>query len=144
MNRQPGDEHRYDDIIGLPHHQSSKHPHMSLLARAAQFAPFAALTGHKEAILETERLTDRRPELDENEKAILNEKMQIIQNRLPERETVEFIFFQPDDIKSGGSLVPVKGIIKTIDLYARTVIFESGKKIPMDDIVEIHLPIEPD
>lgn len=144
MNRQPGDEHRYDDIIGLPHHQSSKHPHMSLLDRAAQFAPFAALTGHKEAIIETERLTDRRPELDENEKAVLDEKMQIIQNRLPERETFEFTFFQPDDKKSGGSLVPVKGIIKKIDRYRRTIEFESGEKIPMDDIVEIHLPIEPD
>lgn len=127
----------YDDIIHLPHHVSKKHPQMSISDRAAQFAPFAALTGHGAAIKETARLTDARIELDESAKTILDEKLRIIQETLDERPEITVTYFQPDEKKAGGRYVSATGIVKKIDLYRRSVLMEDGRWIPILDIFEI-------
>lgn len=127
----------YDDIIHLPHHVSKKHPQMSISDRAAQFSPFAALTGHGAAIKETARLTDARIELDENAKTILDEKLRIIQETLDKRPEITVTYFQPDEKKAGGRYVSATGIVKKIDLYRRSVLMEDGRWIPILDIFEI-------
>ena len=109
------EEGRYDDIINLPHHVSTKHPHMAPIDRAAQFSPFAALTGHDEAIKETARLTDERMELDENRKELLDARLQLLREHLGEKPTVTFTFFEPDERKSGGAYVTVTGSVKKIE-----------------------------
>lgn len=130
---------RYDDIISLPHHVSAKHPSMPAADRAAQFAPFAALTGFGAAITETGRLTDEKAELDEYEKAALNEKLSVIAERLDEHPTAAITFFQPDEKKSGGAYVTVTGAVKKIDEYKRRVVLTDGKAIPIDDIMDIEV-----
>lgn len=95
----------YDDIINLPHHTSVSRPHMSAHDRAAQFSPFAALTGYGSAIAETARLTDARVELDEYTKADLNEKLCIMQERIAQQPEVSITYFQPDKVKTGGAYI---------------------------------------
>lgn len=129
--------HRYDDIINLPHHASTKYPHMSLYDRAAQFSPFAALTGHDAAIKETARLTDEKSELDEDVKAILNEKLQIIRENPNTDISVTFTYFVPDENKSGGTYISHTGSVKRIDEYQHTVIMKDKTVIPMEQISEI-------
>lgn len=129
--------HRYDDIIDLPHHQSRTRPRMSRMNRAAQFAPFAALTGFDAAIIETGRLTDVRIELDESRKAALNEKLHLLILHLHDRPEVTITFFVPDKKKSGGAYLSVTGIIKRIDAYASIVIMEDSTIVPVGQIFEI-------
>ena len=131
------DAHIYDDIIELPHHQSVTHPHMSNYDRAAQFAPFAALTGHDEAIRETARLTDTKVDLDDYEKAILNDKLQIIMENIGIDEEVTIIYFLPDENKSGGSYVSFSGIVKKVDEYEGKLIFTDRKEISIEQIIKI-------
>lgn len=131
------DEHRYDDIIDLPHHVSTKHPHMAPIDRAAQFSPFAALTGHDEAIRETERLTEERAQLDENSKELLDARLQILREHLSERPEVTFTFFEPDAKKNGGSYVTVSGKVKKIDAYEAKIFLDDGTGISIDEIVAI-------
>jgi hypothetical protein len=128
----------YDDIIHLPHHQSATHPHMSAYDRAAQFSPFAALTGYEAAVAETARQTDRKVDLDEWDKAALNERLTIIQETLNERPEVSITFFVADEKKSGGAYVTVTGCVKKIDAYEHVVVMLDGTKIPIDDIFEIN------
>ena len=127
----------YEDIINLPHHVSTKRPQMPLKDRAAQFAPFAALTGHDEAIKETARLTDERIELDENTLAILNEKVQIILDNLDIEPEITVTYFKPDDKKSGGIYIDHTGVVKRIDDFEKTVIFTDKVIIPIEDIIDI-------
>lgn len=127
----------YEDIINLPHHVSTKRPQMPLKDRAAQFAPFAALTGHDEVIKETARLTDERIELDENALAILNEKIQIILDNLDMESVVTATYFKPDNKKSGGAYIDHTGVVKRIDNLEKTIIFTDKKSIPIKDILEI-------
>lgn len=129
--------HQYDDIINLPHHRSKTRPHMSLEDRAAQFSPFAALTGHDAAIEETARLTDRKIELDEDAKARLNEKLQYIVENLGTDMEVVITYFVPDERKAGGEYVAKKGTVKKIDLYRNVVIMEDKEEIDIENIVEI-------
>lgn len=131
------EEGRYDDIINLPHHVSTKHPHMAPIDRAAQFSPFAALTGHDEAIKETARLTDERMELDENRKELLDARLQLLREHLGEKPTVTFTFFEPDERKSGGAYVTVTGSVKKIEEYENKVILEEGAAIFIDDIYAV-------
>lgn len=131
------DEHRYDDIIHLPHHVSDNRPQMDILDRAAQFAPFAALTGHDAAIKETARLTDERAELDENSKEMLDEQMRDIKEHLSEHPMVTITYFRPDEKKDGGSYVTVTGQVKKIDEYERKILLESGVIIPVGEIVGV-------
>lgn len=127
----------YDDIINLPHHTSASRPHMSAHDRAAQFSPFAALTGYDAAITEAGRLTDKKVELDEYRKADLNERLCKIQDRMDEQPEVSITYFQPDKKKSGGAYITVTGRVKKIDAYERTMIMQDDTKIPIDDIFEI-------
>ena len=102
----------YKDIINLPHHQSKTRKHMSMVDRAAQFSPFAALTGHSSSIAETARLTDRQIELTEGDKAIINEKLQMLSDYLKSEPVVTITYFEPDDKKSGGSYETITGVVK--------------------------------
>ncbi|MCR5146070.1 MAG: hypothetical protein K6B70_01805 [Clostridia bacterium] len=131
----------YDDIINLPHHVSKKHPQMSLEARAAQFAPFAALTGYDEQVKETARLTNERKELADGLKMILDEKIQEIQKHLSEKPKVTITYFVPDTRKQGGKYVTATGNIVKIDEYTRHILFENKTKIPIKEIIEINTNI---
>ena len=128
---------RYDAIINLPHQQSKTHRHMPISDRAAQFAPFAALTGYEAAIEETARLTDKKTELDENMLEELNCKVTDIQNNIEKRPEVLVMYFVPDDKKSGGKYTEYTGNIRKIDSIKRLLIFTDGKKINMDDVLNI-------
>lgn len=128
----------YDDIIHLPRHVSAKHPHMATGDRAAQFSPFAALTGHGAAIKETARLTDERAELDEYMKGILSDKLRIIADRLSEQPEIVMTCFKPDEKKAGGTCVTVTGTVKKIDEYNRVVVMADRTAIPFDDIIDIN------
>ena len=128
---------KYEDIINLPRHVSTKHPQMSLYERSAQFAPYAALTGHGDAIKETGRLTTERIELDEEEKEILDRKLQIIYNKFNSIADVTFTYFIPDMKKEGGKYVDVTGKIKKIDMYKKMIILEDNTEIPINDIINI-------
>mgnify|MGYP001770050560 CR=1 FL=1 len=130
-------EHRYDDIIDLPHHQSATRPHMSNYDRAAQFAPFAALTGYDDAVKETARLTDKKVELDEYSKDALNERLNMIQDAINEQPEVSITYFLLDKKKSGGAYVTATDRVKKIDEYENIVLLQDGTKIPIDDIAEI-------
>lgn len=133
------DEHRYDDIINLLHHQSVDRPHMSLHDRAAQFAPFAALTGHEEAIEETARLTDARIIPDETAIEKINEKLREIESNTSEKRNVTITYFKPDKLKKGGAYLTDVGTIKKIDRENKAVIMDNGIRILMEDIMEIDL-----
>ena len=128
---------KYDDIIELPHHVSKKHARMSIHDRAAQFSAFAALTGHKAAIQETERLVDKKIELDENEIQLLNEKLALVYESLDQHPEVEVTYFVKDSRKDGGKYVTMEGCVKKMDLYHQLLIFDDGTKVPVEDVVEI-------
>lgn len=133
---------RYDDIINLPHHTSLTKPRMPMSNRAAQFSPFAALTGYEDAIKETGRLTFEKVELDEDALIVLNRKLQLLIDRLNGKPKVTLSYFIPDARKSGGSYVDVTGMVKKIDNYERLIVLEDGTKIPMDDVIDISVPEE--
>lgn len=137
MNTDGNKQRGYEDIIGLPHHESLTHKRMSKLNRAAQFAPFAALTGYGEAIKETARLTDRRAELDENSKEMLDEKLRLIQEQSHAHPAICVTFFQPDDKKEGGEYVTVTGRLKNIDVNKRLMVLMDNTKIKIEDIKEL-------
>ena len=128
---------KYRDIINLPHHQSKRRPRMSMIDRAAQFSPFAALTGHNDAIIETARLTDRKIELDEGTKSVLNEKIQMISDYLSEMPTVTFTHFEPDIKKDGGAYLKTTGTVKKIDDYNKEIYLIDGTIILIEHIYEI-------
>lgn len=134
-----GDMHRYDDIIMLPRHVSKTHPPMPAADRAAQFAPFAALTGHYDAVKETARLTEERVELDESCKAVLDGKLQDIRRRLGEEPAVTVTYFVPDERKSGGSYETAAGCVRKIDEYERVLVLTDGTRIPVSELLEIEL-----
>ncbi len=126
---------RYDDILGLPRPVSRTRTPMAREARAAQFAPFAALTGYGDEIEETGRLTERRIELDEDRKTELDAGLRELSARLKERPAARITYFLPDPLKEGGAYVTAEGNVKRIDPLERTVAFTDGTVIPIDDIV---------
>jgi hypothetical protein len=128
---------QYDDIIQLPHHVSLTRPQMSMQDRAAQFSPFAALTGYDAAVKETARLTEEKIELDDEELNILNIKFQMLQEQINKDREVSITFFQPDERKSGGAYVTTAGLVKKMDAFERQIIMWNGAKIPMDDVLDI-------
>ena len=130
---------KYDDIINLPHHISNKHPQMTLEARAAQFAPFAALTGYDDAVKETARLTNERIDLDEEAKMMLDAKLQVIREQLSEKPLVTITYFVPDARKDGGKYITTAGNVKKIDDYKHLIILDNGVEIPIDEIIDIAL-----
>lgn len=129
--------HKYDDIINLPHYTSSKRPRMAMIDRAAQFSPFAALTGYDAAVKETARLTEDWVELDEYQKSALNDRLQILQERLSNTPEISITYFVPDERKSGGAYCTETGVTKKIDYYERAVIMRGGTHIPIDEIIGI-------
>lgn len=131
------ENHEYDDMLDLPHHVSANRPHMSAHDRAAQFAPFAALTGHGEAIRETERLTESERILDEDSMDILERKFEALSAHLGEAPTVKISYYQPDDRKEGGAYLTVSGRIKKIRKNERILILEDGTEIPFGRIMDI-------
>ncbi|MBP5607303.1 MAG: hypothetical protein J6X66_03425 [Lachnospiraceae bacterium] len=129
----------YADIIDHPHYQSKTRPHMTMQNRAAQFAPFAALSGYSEAVRETERLTDDRPALDESEIAELNDKLQYICMTGSEHPHISITYFMEDSLKEGGSYVTVSGTVKNIDSVFCSVTMDDGMVIPIKDIYSIEI-----
>ena len=130
----------YDGIIDHPHHVSTQHPRMSMTDRAAQFSPFAALTGYGDVIKETARVTDRKPELSESEKTELDYKLQKVCDYPGEKPTVSITYFVPDLKKAGGSYRTISGQIKKIDDYKKQVVLLDKSTIDIDCILEIQLP----
>ena len=128
---------KYDEIMGLPHHVSKTRPQMPMSDRAAQFAPFAALTGYDAAIKETGRLTDEKIELDEESLTALDMKYQLLMEALDDAPEVTITYFQPDERKAGGKYVSAVGAVKKIDDFERRITMRDGTRIPMDDVLSI-------
>ena len=128
---------RYDEIMGLPHHVSKTRPQMPMSDRAAQFAPFAALTGYDSAIKETGRLTDERIELDEEALAALDRKYQLLIDTLDDAPEVTIIYFQPDERKAGGQYVSATGTVKKVDTFGRRILLQDGTRIPLDSVYDL-------
>ena len=127
----------YDDIINLPHYEPKHHPRMSMWNRAAQFAPFAALTGYDAAILESGRLTDEWIDLGDSDNEELNRKMELLISKISEQPHVIIDYFVPDERKEGGSYQSYKGNVKRIDEYEHTLVMTDGKKIQLRMIRDI-------
>ena len=127
----------YDDIIDLPHHVSETHPPMSRADRAAQFSPFAALTGYDAAVRETARVTERRIELGEGVKAELNTRLNCILEHLPEHPQVSITYFVPDEKKSGGVYRTVTGAVRKLDGFAKTLTLADGTVVSMEEMVHV-------
>ena len=130
---------RYDDIINLPHHVSPTRQRMSMYDRAAQFAPFAALAGYDDAVAETARLTESRPELDEQEQSAINGRLAYIADHIKEQPEVRIKYFVPDEHKSGGAIIEVSGKVKKISATDGTVVMADGCKIRLSDIVDLSI-----
>ena len=145
MNKQ-GKRNPYEDILHLPHHQSSNHPHMSLYDRAAQFSPFAALTGFDGVIAETGRMTDQKVELSEYERTLLDQQLIRIDEELRKENSPEItvVYFVPDPRKAGGAYEEYIGRVRNIDVAEQCIVFlagngrSAGKRIGISDILEIH------
>lgn len=129
--------HKYDDIIGLPHHTSAHRAGMPMIDRAAQFSPFAALTGYEDVIEETGRLTESSTELTEGSKQALNEKFRILAEHCRVTPQVTVTYFEPDRLKTGGSYVTVTARVKRVDEYDQVLRLIDGREIPMEAISRI-------
>ena len=127
----------YDDIIALPHPEPRTHPRMSLHDRAAQFSPFAALTGHSAAIAETGRLTDSRITLDESEMARVDAALQRLRELLPQEPVASITYFVPDERKAGGSYQTITGTARRIDTANGVLLLTDQRAIPIPDIFDV-------
>ena len=130
---------RYDDIINLPHHVSTTRQRMSMHDRAAQFAPFSALVGYDDAVAETARLTEARPELDEQEQQAINERLAYIADHIHEQLEVRIKYFVSDEHKSGGAIIEVSGKVKKISASDATIVLTDGCKIRLSDIIDLSI-----
>lgn len=131
------DNHKYGDIINLPHHVSKTHPPMDIMDRAAQFSPFAALTGYKEAAEETRRLTQPKIQLDETQKELLDIELHKLEAGLLQKTVVTVTYFIPDQKKDGGVYHTVSGTVRKIDHYRRILCIENKEEIPVENIIDI-------
>ena len=141
----PEQKNPYADILALPHHQAENRPHMSMHDRAAQFSPFAALTGFDGVITETGRMTDRKIELSESQKLLLDQKLTLIDEVLQDGyHPVAVVYFVPDALKAGGSYQEFIGKVRQVEPVERKLVFlaanerSGGKEIGIDSILEIH------
>ena len=132
-------DNKYKDIINLPHHVSKKHPHMSIIDRAAQFAPFAALTGYDDDIEETGRYVSIKKEINEEKQKELDNKLQIIKSTINRKPKISCTYFVPDLYKEGGKYEEYIGNITKIDEYKKLIIFENKSKIYISDIIELEI-----
>ena len=129
-------EDKYADIINLPHHVSRNHPQMSMADRAAQFSPFAALTGHDAAIAEAARITDERPILDESVKQEISDLLQLAST--DSNLVLNIVYLVPDTRKAGGAYMEITGHIKKLIPHEKLLIMDTGTRIPVEDIVEVY------
>lgn len=127
----------YEDIINLPHHVSEGHPQMSMRGRAAQFAPFAALAGHSEAIEETARLTDSQIELADEDAFVLNQKMATLREIVNEHPSICVTYFEQDKKKAGGKYKTIEGQLQNIDDYNLSLVMRSGEVVPLKSVLDI-------
>ncbi len=130
---------KYDDILNLPHHVSSTRPHMSMYDRAAQFSPFAALTGYDDTVKETARLTDEKKELTADKISDLNQKIVFLKEHAEEHPQITVEYFIPDEKKSGGKYVTLLGRFRRIDEHNHNMVFTNGEEIPLNNIFEIEI-----
>ncbi len=129
--------HLYDDIIDLPHHVSERHPQMPMLDRAAQFSPFAALTGYGDAVVETARLTDSRRELTEEQKLEIGRQLELLSRQPEACPAATVTFFEHDARKEGGVYRTVTGPIRRVDAGPGALELADGREIPFDDILRL-------
>nr|WP_290463148.1 hypothetical protein [Acutalibacter muris] len=129
----------YDDIINLPHHVSERHPQMPIRDRAAQFSPFAALTGYESAVKEAARITDEQIELSEEQQEMLSERLLLLED--PQQPEAAFTFFVPDARKKGGAYVTVRGKLKRIDRLSQTILLTNGTVIQIDRLSQVESDI---
>ena len=127
----------YPGMLHLPHPVSQKHPHMSRLDRAAQFSPFAALSGYEAALQEAGRLTEERIELAEGEKEEIRCRLQAVQDAVARHPKITVVYFVPDEKKEGGAYVTAVGRVKRLDEFSRTLLFQDGRSVPLDEIVDL-------
>lgn len=128
---------KYDAILHLPHHVSEKHPTIPMEERAAQFSPYAALTGFGAVIDETRRLTDPRRALSEEALARLNRQYQLLSEHLTERPEITVTYFQPDTRKDGGAYLTLTGRVKKVEAYEQRLVLEDGKAVAMENIMSM-------
>lgn len=128
---------RYEHIVNHEHHISKKHPQATMHDRAAQFAPFAAITGYSDMLIEAARVTEAFVELDDGTKEELNKRLQMIADFIRDEPEITFTHFVPDKKKDGGAYVSTTGIVKRIDEYERQVLLVDGTKIPIEYIFGI-------
>ena len=129
--------HPYKDIIHLPRHKSAYRQPMSIHNRSAQFSPFAAVAGYDLAIKESSRLTDKRIDLDEHAKVLLDEKLRVLKTQLKDLPEIDITFFQADHLKSGGRYLTYTGIVKKIDTYEHALIMTNGTRLFIEDIIDL-------
>lgn len=130
-------DHKYDDIIDMEHHISKKHPQMSLYARSAQFAPFAALTGYEDAVKEISSETNFKIELDDEMKQIIDSKLQIILEKIKNKPEVTITYFIPDSKKDGGEYITKTGLVSKIDTFNHKIVLLDQTEIPINEIIDI-------
>lgn len=134
-------KNKYEDMLYLPHHVSPTHPQMPVSDRAAQFSPFAALTGYDAAIKETARRTDDFVELDEHEKILLDEHLQVLKEHLSHQPKISVTYFSPDEKKSGGVYLHISGNVAKIDEYEKKIVLSDGIKVSLTNIVEMEVEV---
>ena len=137
MKKEAAGMQLYQDMLYLPHPVSQKHAAMPRRDRAAQFSPFAALTGYDAAVKETGRLTDEKIELDEESLTALNVRYQMLTDALEKRPEVRITYFEPDERKAGGAYVTTVGAVRKIDDFEQTIIMQGGTRIPMEDVLSL-------
>lgn len=141
MKQDGRNAHKYEDIIRLPHPDPKNHPRMSMHDRAAQFSPFAALTGHGDHIREKARLTDGKAEMEEDELALLDERIRCLREHLAEKPQVTVAYFRPDERKDGGAYLTVTGTVRKIDEYEHRILFDDGTAVDIGEIYDIDVDI---
>lgn len=135
---------KYDDIINHPHHQSKTRKHMSQRDRAAQFAPFAALTGYDDSVREAARWTDEKIELGEVQTETVNLRLNFLAEHLGDTPYIVVTYFKPDEKKSGGAYLTAEGQVKKIDEYQRCIVFVDKRSIQFENILDIQCEMFPD
>lgn len=128
---------KYDDIMDLPHHVSGRYRHMSRENRAAQFAPFAALTGYEDAVEETARLTDAQAEITEERREWLDTCLNLLEKNIRQRPEVTVTYFQPDHRKAGGAYVTMTGTLRRVDAVQRLLVFADGRTVDLDSVYHL-------
>ena len=128
---------KYDDMLCLPHHVSALHPQMSRHDRAAQFSPFAALSGYDAVLQEAGRLTQPQKELDEGVQAELNGQLRVLAGLLDQHPEVTVTWFRPDGKKEGGEYLTATGTVRKIDTYREVLILGSGEQIPVHNLLSL-------